>query len=176
VYSLIVDIFLAVLLLITIGYAVVLNKRLGTLRRDKVQLEKLSVSFGASTVRAEESIEKLMTTADILQDKMQSAQGLRDDLAFLIDRGGQAADKLEDLVRESRNTVGVGSPSLHDKSIQNSGRGPLTDPEPPKVGPRPLMADPINAPGSDTVAPKLEGRELRSEAEQELLKAIRSAG
>jgi len=171
VYSLIVDIFLAVLLLITIGYAVILNKRLGTLRRDKAQLEKLSVSFGASTVRAEESIEKLMATADILQDRMESAQGLRDDLAFLIDRGGQAADKLEDLVRESRNRVGVGS-----HSIQGAGQGPLTDPEPRKADPRPLMADPIDAPGSDTVGPKIEGGELRSEAEQELLKAIRSTG
>lgn len=175
-YSLIIDIFLAVLLLITIGYAVVLNKRLGTLRRDKAQLEKLSVSFVASTVRAEESIEKLVSISDILQDKMQSAQGLRDDLAFLIDRGGQAADKLEEFIRESRNMVGVGSPSVQDKSIQESAQGPLTDPEPLKADPRPLKADPIDAPGSETVASKAGGRELRSEAEQELLKAIRSAG
>ena len=177
-YSLIVDLFLAVLLVVTIGYAIILNKRLGSLRRDKAQLEKLSVSFGDSTVRAEESIEKLMTTSEFLQDRLESAQSLRDDLVFLIERGGQAADKLEDLVRESRNMAGVGP---------RPGRDTLTEPEPAietagetvrepaKAEPVTLTADPQEAPVVQTPAAKTEDGELRSEAEQELLEAIRSA-
>ncbi len=43
-YSLILDVLVAVLLAVTIGYAVVLNKRLGKLRGDKKDLEK-TVSF-----------------------------------------------------------------------------------------------------------------------------------
>ncbi|PPR70407.1 MAG: hypothetical protein CFH03_00118 [Alphaproteobacteria bacterium MarineAlpha3_Bin2] len=37
-YSLILDLFVAVLLVVTIGFAVVLNKRLGNLRGDKAAL------------------------------------------------------------------------------------------------------------------------------------------
>ena len=178
-YSLIVDLLLAVLLVVTIGYAIVLNKRLGTLRRDKALLEKLSVSFGDSTVRAEESIEKLMTTSDFLQDRMEKAQALRDDLAFLIDRGGQAADNLEDLVRESRGMVGVGP-----KALKGQGREPVTEPEPDpqpvkeeaKAEAKPLRADPKEAPVDQAPAAKTEDGEFHSEAEQELLRAIRSAG
>ena len=96
-FSLIVDLFVAGLLVVTIGYAIVLNRRLGKLRGDKAELEKLASTFGESTVRAEDSIEKLRNTVDMLQDRMEKAEALRDDLAFLIDRGGQAADKLEDL-------------------------------------------------------------------------------
>ena len=46
-YSLILDLFVAVLLVVTIGYAVVLNKRLGRLRGDKAALEKLAALVGA---------------------------------------------------------------------------------------------------------------------------------
>ena len=41
-YSLIVDLFVAILLVVTIGYAIVLNRRLGKLRGDKAELEKLA--------------------------------------------------------------------------------------------------------------------------------------
>ena len=93
-YSLIIDVLVAVLLAVTIGYAIILNKRLGKLRADKKELEKLATKFGHSTHRAEESIDKLKHTADLLQDSMDKAQALRDDLAFLIDRGDRAAEPI----------------------------------------------------------------------------------
>ena len=42
-YTLIVDIAVAVLLVVTIGYAITLNKRLNRLRRDKKDLETLEI-------------------------------------------------------------------------------------------------------------------------------------
>jgi len=148
-YSLIVDVLVAVLLVVTIGYAIVLNQRLGRLRRDKAQLERLAASFGESTARAEESIQKLKKTAELLQERIDKAQALRDDLSFLIDRGGQAADSLEDLVRVTRETVSVK----------------------PRVGR--LAAEPPQRP---TAAPaKPEDDDGRSQAERELLRAIRAA-
>lgn len=157
-YSLIIDLFVAVLLVVTIGYAIVLNKRLGKLRRDESSLEKLAATFGDSTVRAEESIETLKYAADMIQERMDKAQALRDDLAFLIDRGSQAADNLEDLVRASRDI--------------------------PRAEPRP---GPVEVPGSFQEVPLVttpveelpaeeEEEEFKSEAERELLKAIRTAG
>ena len=149
-YSLIVDVLVAVLLVVTIGYAIVLNQRLGRLRRDKAQLEKLAASFGESTARAEDSIVKLKKTADLLQERIDKAQALRDDLAFLIDRGGQAADSLEDLVRVTRETVGVKVRADRQAAAESS--------PPPAAAPaRPQQDD------------------GRSQAERELLRALRSA-
>ncbi len=101
-FSLALDVLVAVLLVITIGYAMVLNRRLGRLRRDKSELEKLAATFGQATARAEESIGNLKKTADALKGRIDNAQALRDDLAFLIDRGGSAADRLEETVRAAR--------------------------------------------------------------------------
>ena len=156
-YSLILDVLVAVLLVVTICYAVTLNKRLTKLRRNKAALEKLAVTFGDSTARAEESIERLKNTTELLQDRIEKAQSLRDDLAFLIDRGGQAADKLEDLVRATRDKAGVSPPSANNSlgGIQNS----------------PLAA----VPELEEIADEAVD-ETRSEAERDLLKAIRSVG
>lgn len=106
--SLVIDIVVAILLVVTIGYAVVLNRRLGILRRDKEELKKLVAGFGEATVRAEESIGKLKNTTDGLHDSIDKAQALRDDLVFLIDRGGSAADRLEEMIRSARDETGVG--------------------------------------------------------------------
>jgi hypothetical protein len=83
-----------------------LNKKLGNLRRDTEALESLASTFGQATVRAEESIGKLRSNADNLQESIEKAQALRDDLAFLIDRGGSAADRLEETVRNARTETG----------------------------------------------------------------------
>ena len=97
-YTLIIDIAVAVLLVVTIAYAMTLNKRLTRLRKDKKDLESLARTFGESTMRAEENINQLRTVAQALDIQMERAQSLRDDLAFLADRGGSTADRLEELV------------------------------------------------------------------------------
>ena len=64
-FTLALDILVAGLLVVTIAYAVVLNRRLGMLRRDKTELEGLAANFGEATMRAGDSIVKLKTTAEI---------------------------------------------------------------------------------------------------------------
>ena len=107
-YSLLLDLFVAALLVTTIAFAVVLNKRLGKLRGDREALEKLAATFGESTLRAEEGIRTLQQTTDVLQRNLDQAQALKDDLAFLIERGDRAADNLEDLVRATRQRGVIG--------------------------------------------------------------------
>jgi hypothetical protein len=137
--SLILDILVAFLLIVTIGYAMVLNRRLGGLRRDKAELERMAKSFGDATTRAETSIGKLKNAAGGLKEQMQKAQALRDDLTFLIERGGVAADRLEDGVRGARGKKG---PGVETRSAPRD-----------------------EAPAADT----------RSDAERELLRALRAA-
>ena len=101
-YSLVLDILLAVLLVATIGYAIALNRKLGNLRRHKDELEKLASTFTESTTRAKDSIAGLKNSTAKLQADITKATGLKDDLKFLIDRGASIADRLESAVRESR--------------------------------------------------------------------------
>ena len=145
-FSLVLDLVVAVLLVVTIGYAVVLNRRLSELRRNKADLESAASSFGAATGRAEESIARLKTTADELHQRIEKAQALRDDLVFLIERGGTAADRLEESVRAARKEGDVG----------------------PRTG---VVADLEE----EVVAEEAEEEvEAKSEAERELLKALQS--
>jgi hypothetical protein len=102
-FSLVLDIVIAVLLVITIGYAMVLNRRLTGLRKDKAQLEKLAASFGEATLRAGQGTLVLRSTTGALQECIDKAEVLRDDLQFLLDRGTSAADRLEAVVRSSRD-------------------------------------------------------------------------
>ena len=163
-YSLIVDVIVLGLLVVMIPYIVRLNRRLGMLRRDKAQLEKLAATFTESTRRADESLGGLRASAENMQRKLDSAQALHDDLAFLLERGEKTADRLEDMIRLSRPDA------------------PLT-PDTVEVAARPLdqtvPASPTaaakRAPLTATPKPSENGENsLRSEAERELLKAIRS--
>lgn len=151
-FPLLLDILVAILLVVTIGYAVVLNRRLRVLRRDKEELAKLSGSFGEATMRASESIGLLRVTADELQSRIDSAQELRDDLKFLIERGGGTADRLEERVRAARD-AGI-SPMKPDSL-------PL---------PESVVDDP-----DETEQTEEDLATAKSEAERELLKALRAA-
>lgn len=162
-FTLIIDIAVAVLLVVTIGYAITLNKRLNRLRKDKKDLEGLARTFGESTLRAEENLNQLRTVAQALDIQMERAQTLRDDIAFLADRGGSTADRLEELVREARDGLGVVPKPA----------GANVTPVPPRKAP---TVDPRGDMTEEKVRDKDGGIEPRSEAERELLRALRDAG
>ena len=98
-----IELFLIVLLLLSIGYGFILNRRIVALRRDQKDLEKLAVSFTKATQRAETGVASLRAAAQgsvtALQEAIQRSEGIRRDLEFLIDRGQGTADKLERAVR-----------------------------------------------------------------------------
>ncbi|NQV99799.1 MAG: hypothetical protein HQ483_08885 [Rhodospirillales bacterium] len=160
--SLFIDIVVALLLAVTIGYAVVLNKRLGSLRRDRGELEKLAVNFHASTERADDSIARLKSSVAGLQEQIGKAESMRDDLIFLTERGGSAADRLEEMVRQSRGDAPImaRSPTRQEPVMENTPAKGATNSKPPG----------LKATASDRI-----DSEPVSEAEKELLKALRSA-
>lgn len=101
--SLLLDGLLIGLLTATLVYAVVLNRRLAGLRKERESFEKMLAGFGAAMGRAEDSIHRLKSVADIsskdLQQQTSLARSLCDDLAFLADRGETAADRLDHAIR-----------------------------------------------------------------------------
>jgi len=105
--SLMLDIIIAVLLVLTIAYAMRLNQRLSQLRSDKNELMKLAKTFAEATVRAEASIQKLKVSSAALKSDVAKAEALKDDLAYLVDRGGRTADEMVDTVRTPARNQGA---------------------------------------------------------------------
>lgn len=101
--SILLDGLLIGLLVATIVYAVVLNRRLAGLRRERESFEKMLSDFDSATQRSEESIHRLQTLAELsskeLQQQTSLARALCDELAFLSDRGETAADQLDRAIR-----------------------------------------------------------------------------
>jgi len=179
--SMILDILVAVLLVITIGYAVSLNKKLGALRKHKDEMQELALGFADATRRAEDSISKLKSTSESAQIRMDKAQGLQDDLIFLIDRGTGLADKLEAQIRNLRGETGIGPQA---SALATENLSPLS-----KITASELQnGDADKTPAVKAKTKKsLPDRDLRarkddfktdgqSKAEKDLLKALRSAG
>jgi phage-related tail protein len=105
-FSLIFDGVLAALLTATIAYAVILNRKLTELRQSRGEMERLIAEFAEATQQAEQGVGVLRERADEAQatldervsaaeSRLDEARKLADDLAFMLDRGGKLADRLE---------------------------------------------------------------------------------
>lgn len=119
------DVVVATLLVATITYAVILNRKLGRLRADRSGFEKMLKQFVAATERAESGVALLQRVADAsaseLDDKRGSTTALRDDLEFLVSRAEAQANKLEHLIADGRTR------ELHRAETSTSGADPLRD-------------------------------------------------
>ena len=103
------DAIVAVLLIATIGYSVVLNRRLGSVRSDREKFEVLVRNLNTASQRAEAAVTNLRVTADELgrrlEKKVEEARALSDDLTYMIERGGNIADKLVNQIRAGRDEL-----------------------------------------------------------------------
>jgi hypothetical protein len=193
--SLYLDVLVAVLLAATIIYGSLLNRKLGALRSNKAELDVLIQSFNDACMRAEAGVKTLRTATDEatrLQQYLARGQMLRDDLAFLIERGTVIADRLEGNVRSARAEARAESPARPLTAEPSSGRSsratasaaaPAAEPVAPS---KPILAMTEIKPMADAAeepAPRagreraaLRGGEAgpRSKAERELLEALRA--
>jgi biopolymer transport protein ExbB/TolQ len=96
------DILMAVLLATSIATTIVFSRRLNSMREDRAELEELTRHFREATDRADQGVVGLKVTAHSLQERIEAARAMADDLQFLIERGGGIADRLETEVRASR--------------------------------------------------------------------------
>jgi hypothetical protein len=145
----IIDSLLVVLLVATLIHAIRLERALGALKRDRSALESLVGTFNASTRAAESGIERLRVATDgagrQIQRQIDTASSLKDDLTFLVQRGEGLADRLDELVRAGRPMAAA--PSLPTLPASYN-----------RLAPQATRED--------------EPR-LRSQAERDLLKALR---
>jgi hypothetical protein len=139
----ILEVALVGLLAATLFHAVRLERALGVLKRDRVQLQELTAGFNDSTRQAERGIERLRAATDgagiQIARQTDAAMALKDDLAMLIERGNRLADRLDQVVHAGR-PLAAETPRLN--VVSNS---------------------------------ELAEHRVRSQAERDLLKALRMA-
>lgn len=98
VVSLIFDAVVLVALGATIGYAVRLSRLFDKMQADRQAFESLIQSLNLAAGRAEAAIRTLKETAvgsaDTVQEKINTARGLAEELEIMIQAGDSLADRL----------------------------------------------------------------------------------
>ena len=102
----IIDIVVISCLIATIIFAIRLNKRLSRIYKSRDELQEFLNQFTTSMQKADLSIKDLKGIGESVfksaQGQMEQASVLKDDLAFLNERGNEIADKLDHTVREAK--------------------------------------------------------------------------
>jgi len=97
--TLVLDAAIALLLVATIVACVLLHRRLGELRRAKGEFATLVATFAHATTRAEAGVAALReagaTAGRDLDDKLEAARALVDELSFVMEHGSRLAERLE---------------------------------------------------------------------------------
>lgn len=93
----------AILLVLTIFYAVTLNRKLSRLRSTHAEFDTVASGFRDAVAKVEGGVASLKVSSTDLDRQMRQAETLDDDLSALIERGERVADRLEEGVRASRH-------------------------------------------------------------------------
>jgi hypothetical protein len=123
---------LLVLLGAAIPFAVRLERALREIRKDRSAMDTSAQGLSEAAAAAESAILRLRATAELsgrqVQERVTTAEPLRDDLRFLIERAETLADRLESLVRAGRPLAGYEQPPA--PSAARPTREPPSDAEP----------------------------------------------
>lgn len=115
-FALLFDVVVACLLLATIVFAVILNRKLSIIHNSREELQALLDHFSKSLSRAEDGIIELRKAANSigegLDSQIKKAGALKDDMVFLIERGENLATQLEDGIRKARPAAQNQTPNM----------------------------------------------------------------
>lgn len=190
IIKLLIDSLMIVLLVATIFYCFKVNRRIRVLQDSREEFAQLITQFDKTTKKAQESIEDLQRMSarvtDSLNERLDKANFLADDLAFMIEKGNKVADRVDDkLPREERTGKSILPPKresslgrgkkkgndARDSLMKAAGKGAE------KANKVESMLERLGDKKSGDKAPTRKGRasaRLRSRAEQELQEAIES--
>lgn len=105
-FELVLQALVAVLLVITIVYAVVLNRRLAHLRGGREEMRRVVDEMGAAMACAESGIATLRRTAfeddEALGRRIAESRTARDEIGFLVDRAESLSARLEAQIGAAR--------------------------------------------------------------------------
>lgn len=107
--ELILEGLVAVLLLVTIGYCFVLNRRLAALRNGQSELHDVVRVLNEASEKARASVEQLrrssVSIAEDLSAKAKAGRALADELGVIVESGNGLADRLAAMSAASRSAT-----------------------------------------------------------------------
>jgi peptidoglycan hydrolase CwlO-like protein len=155
---------LVVLLITTIGYCAMVNRRLGAIRDAQAAMQDLASELNVATVRAETGLNQLRVAAaeanDHVDPLLQQVGLAATDLDMMCHRAKKLCDRLEAAVENTRV-----APSPVPNQPLKAGRGT-------KSARRSKSADPVSESSSSPVREK--AAKGRSHSERALLEALRA--
>ncbi|MDG1287089.1 MAG: DUF6468 domain-containing protein [Rickettsiales bacterium] len=186
--KLLIDSLMVVLLVATIFYCVMVSRRIRVLQDSREEFAQLITKFDETTKRAQESIDDLQKVGkkvnESLNERLDKANFLADDLAFMIEKGNKVADKVDNTLPRADRTDGnsviapkrepmIGRNKKKDNAAKESlmraaGRGKKQDKVDSvleRLGDKQAAAQPRRSRAS---------ARLRSKAEQDLQDALKS--
>lgn len=149
--GLVLDVFILAALGATIFYCLRLSRQFNQLQADRKAFETLIQSLTVAASRAEAAIKSLKEAAiesgDGLQDKINNARSLFDELEIMIQAGDNLAERLQTLAEKGR------------RSVQSHGGG---------------TAEPRGLDDKDDVSAVRVDKQPKSRAEKELMEALKA--
>jgi hypothetical protein len=147
--TMLINAVIIVLLAITIGYCWLLNRRIKVLQDSRGELAQLLKHFDDSTQRASESIIALQTASrkigDNIQHRIDKANYLMDDLAFMVEKGNKLANQME-----AGFAVGRAQQRVTSEQPRTAVRQPPANPvmmrDEAVEAPRPVVRAPVEEP------------------------------
>jgi hypothetical protein len=179
--ALIADIIVACLLATTIYFCWRLDRYMKILRDSRSELSAVVYDFTTATTRAQTSINELKNASSIIADKLQvkieKAEFMADDLAYIIEKANKTADLLTRALSDATGQLPALKPSPKEspKELRSSAepqgiqdRDSALPPVRPNSDKRPVKAADVPPP------PAAMDAKPRSKAELDLLQALKS--
>lgn len=150
--SLTLDLIVIALLVATIAYAFILNRKLATLHDSKEELRHFLETFAESLGQAKSGVEYLkkvsLDSSKDLQEKIRQAKALRDELGFFVDNGEKTITKLETYIQATRASLDKVRPLPADpmpkgskaSSVSTASSRPAVKAPQPRVEPKLVQA------------------------------------
>lgn len=166
VLSLIIDVMMAFLLIMTIVYCRKLNTRIQVLQDSRSELAQIIREFDESTERATKSIaeihEATRRLSENIQHKIDKANYLVDDLQTMIEKGNRVAGAAEVAAGGARAAMAMPREADISKAHRRSGI-------------ESIATGTATAAATSAAAPESSARRARqrSRAEQEVLDALK---
>ncbi|HEY8609778.1 MAG TPA: DUF6468 domain-containing protein [Roseomonas sp.] len=115
---------LLLLLVAALPFVLRLERGLAALRQDRAALAEGALGFEAATREAQSTLSGLRATLETQARQAATAEALREDLRFLVERAEGLADRLEVLVRQGRSAAAPvpGSPAEENTSYSQAER------------------------------------------------------
>lgn len=112
--AMIINIIVAILLVITIIYAIILNHNLKKVRDARGELQGITQKFVEASAKANSSIESLKKAANKMEVEIRQQIGrgeeIKSDLAFFIKKGDDIAARLEENILAKKEAPPAHSP------------------------------------------------------------------